>query len=135
MGIPPFLRRLPRLAAIATDSKTPGMIRATAIDLLSRLASPVGAKVVQRSVADKDPLVRYAAARSLDVIAPDHRLKVGAPLLTDSVRGVRIEAAVRLAGASGGPTEPLSRAITEYEETQRQAADRPSALAVAGVGG
>jgi Flp pilus assembly protein TadD len=68
----------------------------------------------------------------------DLRLRVGRTLLADDVRGIRIDAASRLAdfpreGLSAEDAAAIDRGVAEYVEAQRSNADRAEAHANLGV--
>ena len=118
-----------QLRAIATDAGDPAIARATA---LVELSAPLGLAALDAMAAglrDPSPLVRLAALQSLSGAPPDARLRLAAPLLADSLRAIRIEAANLLAGV---PADQLSveqrtaleRAAQEYVASQRYNADR-----------
>jgi tetratricopeptide (TPR) repeat protein len=121
----------PALAALATDAARPAIVRATALELLA--AHPKEAeKVVGRAGRDPDPLVRRAAATALAGFSPEARIGVGAALLADPVRSVRIEAARVLAVAPPGAFAPGERrrfetALAEYVQAEGVMADTPAA--------
>ena len=100
-------------AKVASDPGVPAIARATA---LSRMRSGPE-NVIESGLRDPDPLVRLGA---LLAIEPEARLRLAAPLLSDPVRGVRIEAARILAGSG---VENLA----EYQAVQEANADRPEA--------
>jgi hypothetical protein len=87
------------LAGFVTDSRNPGIRRATAASLL-----PPGA-ALERALADPDPLVRHGALDAAQALEPGARVTLVAPLLRDPIRTVRIEAAGALADA---PKETMS---------------------------
>jgi len=127
-------RGLPRaekaLAALITDSAEPGIARATALSLLPEYLTPSSVPAVQTALGDSDALVRREAVRALEPLPPQERLRLAAPLLTDSIRSVRIEAARLLAGTSPdllreGQKTALDRAIPELIASEMAAAERP----------
>ncbi len=120
------------LEPVVGDSALPAIVRATALTLLPRVAGPGFMPLVQRALADGDPLVRNAALRVLEIVNPQMRLQLAFPLLGDAVRGVRIEAAGVLATVPGGLMNATQRAardeaLEEYRQTQRVNADRHEA--------
>jgi tetratricopeptide (TPR) repeat protein len=119
-----------RLAALAGDAAQSGIVRATALASLRDVATPASLMTLRRAVSDSDPLVRRTAAAFLERLEPAQRLAVGAPLLTDQVRDVRIEAGFTLAPVPRHALTPaqalqLDKAIGEYEAVQRVNAERP----------
>jgi len=81
---------------------------------------------------DRNALVRLGALQSMQGAAPNERAPLIAPLLSDPLRVLRIEAASLLAAT---PVDQLrtedrdtfERASKEYVESQRYNADRPEA--------
>jgi tetratricopeptide (TPR) repeat protein len=128
-----------RLLGVVEDPDQPAIVRATALDLLSRHASPEQAKRAARILDDPSPLVRSAAlATQRSRPAPD-RLREVAPLLSDPVRSVRIEAARQLLDIRNVryPQDLLRdyrSAMQEYQKTLIAKADFPEVQqAIAGV--
>lgn len=117
------------LAAIAGDPTQPAIVRASS---LSRLAGRQGRPVLEAALPalrDVDPLVRYSALSALDGIPPREWATQAAPLLEDSVRVVRGQAAWLFApfstGLSGEQRLTFERASEEFIASQRYLADRP----------
>jgi predicted CXXCH cytochrome family protein len=121
-----------QLRAIAADSSHPAIARATALAQLNASLSQAAFDTVGAALRDRSSLVRFAALQSLTGALPDARLRLAAPLLSDPLRAVRIEAASLLAAV---PAEQLSaeqrtafaRASAEYVASQRYNADRADA--------
>ena len=81
---------------------------------------------------DPNPVVRLGALQSLANAPLNARVSLAAPLLSDPVKAVRIEAASVLAAIPAGQLTPeqqaaFERASAEYVETQRYNADRAEA--------
>jgi Tfp pilus assembly protein PilF len=110
-------RWLPRageqLMAAADNSAFPGIVRATAVSLLEGFLNPLAATVLDRTVRDPDPLVRRATAHALRGLEPKARVPLGAPLLADPVRAVRLEAASALVGLPQNLFDPSTRTALE----------------------
>ncbi|MEZ5557763.1 MAG: multiheme c-type cytochrome [Pseudomonadales bacterium] len=124
------------LAAIGADAGQPPIVRASALERLAR-AAPVDPELVRLAVRDPAPLLRLAAVRAAEGLAPAVRPRLLGPLLSDARLAVRIEAARALAPARSILPAELSpawqRASAEYVETLRYNADRPeSVVALAG---
>jgi tetratricopeptide (TPR) repeat protein len=120
----------PALAALATDKNAAGIVRATALHLLSRQPDPTTLRAIRSALADPDPLVRLGAAEAVEPIPPGLRLTLAQPLLRDPVRGVRIEAARVLADVpadlwSPGDRIALADALDEHKAAQEIHLDRP----------
>jgi len=117
------------LNAVLLNAGLPGIVRATAIAELTGPFSEADAEALQDSLADPDPLVRLAAVSGALQLPPETRIQLIAPLLTDPVRSVRIEAA-RVA-APMRDYLPMSSGFTvaadEYREAQAAIASRPEA--------
>ncbi|MCG5502196.1 cytochrome c3 family protein, partial [Ectothiorhodospira lacustris] len=109
-----------------------GIARATALTLLSHPLSSEDYNVLGASLADPDPLLRIAAQRVLRRLPVESRVRFGTAGLTDSVRAVRIEAAVTFAGLRDLLTEEdagsFDRAADEHLAAYTYIANRPEAL-------
>lgn len=120
------------MKAIA-DAKLPGIVRASAVSLLERVLSQRAGGTVEQALRDLDPLVRRAAVALLPAWEPRERWRLGAPLLQDPMRTVRLGAVDALAEAS--VAVPLStseravfdQAVAEYRGVQAFNADRAEA--------
>ena len=120
------------LARLVADAGSSGIVRATAMDLLADFRSRELLPAVELALHDPEPLLRAAAAGAGASIEPAQRVTLISPLLSDSVRAVRVEAAHSLVSA---PAELLDRAqssalegaLSEYEAAQWVNADRPEA--------
>ena len=74
-------------------ARNPPIVRATALTLLSRYAGAGTIGAIDSAAQDPDPLVRRAAADSLNAIGDGvARARIGGRLLADPVRVVRVEA-------------------------------------------
>jgi hypothetical protein len=119
----------PALAALIEDGKQPGIVRATAADLAAGAGAPL-IPTLSAALADADPLVRDAAVQSLADVDPATRARLLAPLASDPVRTVRIDAGRALAGEPAKHLDPASagqaaKALVEWKASQRADADRP----------
>ena len=123
------------LAAIADDVSQPPIVRASAVERLAVLGT-ADTGVVQRAARDAQPLVRLAAIRLAEALPPPEQARSLAPLLSDPLRALRIEAARVLAGAQDALTAEQraawQHAADEYLATLRYTADRPEARAALG---
>jgi tetratricopeptide (TPR) repeat protein len=122
----------PDLARLAGDTAQAGIVRATALFELGPYLSGNSLPAVRQGLADPDPLVRLGAVEALGETEPGARLPLLYPLLEDSVRGVRAQAARALAplAAQGLPMDQraaIERGLEEYAATQKVNADRPDA--------
>ncbi|HEY6293939.1 MAG TPA: tetratricopeptide repeat protein [Terriglobia bacterium] len=126
-GLPSAERALTTLIA---DPAGPGIARATALTLLPQYLTPAAIPAVQAALGDSDALVRSAALSALEPLAPQGRVRLAAPLLTDSIRAVRIQAALLLAGTSPdllqeGQKADLGHAVSELIASEMASAERP----------
>jgi predicted CXXCH cytochrome family protein len=125
------------LAAVAGDGGAPAFARAGALSELGPHLSPSIASLMRTGLADPDPMVRIGA---LDMLEGGPGLRLWpfvSPLLSDSVRGVRIRAASLLATVPSASQPPADRerfdlAAAEFVAAQRLNADRPEARATLG---
>jgi len=124
----------PELAAVAREPSQPGIVRASALARMPRDLgrSPSAVDAVRQGLADADPLVRRAAVAALESLGLEQRAALGAALLSDPSRLVRIEAARVLAPIRPETLEPSSRAAyarasEEFVAAQRTNDDRPEA--------
>jgi tetratricopeptide (TPR) repeat protein len=116
----------PRLLEVINNVDNPGIARATALSILSAPVSQADADTIRSSLQSTDPLIRIAALRAVYLLPGEFRLPLVAELLSDPVRGVRIEAASVLA--------PVHQELpVETQSAYRAAADeyRGAQLAVA----
>ena len=80
------------LSAIA-DTGFPGIARGTLLTLLRPPYSEPVARAIQAALGSSDSFVRIGALRALPGLQPELQIEWAAPLLSDRVRAVRIEAA------------------------------------------
>lgn len=109
----------------------PGIARATALALLRPPYSDLVGAGIRRSLANPDSLIRVAALNALSGASPESVVALGALLLTDPVRGVRIEAARIIspfqASLPGQHLPAFQRATEERIAAQLAIAERPEA--------
>jgi len=123
------------LLKLLDAAATPAVARATAVSEAQRLPSRSVESATLRALGDPDPLTRVAALRGLSPSAPrETRWLRAAPLLSDPIRAVRLEAAAVLADQPPDALAPedrtrLEAAFAEYEASQRLNADRPEGRA------
>ena len=122
---------VPQLDRLVSDSEMPAIVRATALDLLGAYgAAAVPAST--RALVDADPAVRRAAVTGLESVPAGQRLALVAPLLSDPVQAVRIEAARVLSSIPFGDLNPAVRpkfeaALAEFLAAQSVSLDMPGA--------
>jgi tetratricopeptide (TPR) repeat protein len=111
------------LRRVAFDDEYPAIVRATAVDLLGG--------DLERAAEDESHWVRRAAGERLDTLAPGDRWRIGAPLLDDPVRTVRLAAVVSLADVPTDVRTPdngaFARVEAEFRASQAFNADRDDA--------
>jgi Tfp pilus assembly protein PilF len=121
-----------QLRAIAGDSTQPPIVRATAFAETDITFGRATRELFATGASDSNELVRLGVLESLVNAPLDARVPLAAPLLSDPVRVVRLEAASVLAPV---PAEQLSaesrtafeRAANEYVASLRYNADRADA--------
>ena len=118
------------LGAIATDEAQPAIVRASAVLRTAATPEPPPLPAVQTGLQHPHPSVRRAALEALGVLPRQVQVALGAPLLEDLVRGVRIGAAWQLASVASAFTGSadgvaFARAADEFIAAQRLVADRP----------
>src|SRR5262245_1963443 len=125
------------LRKIAADRNVPALARASALTELRPYASASksNANLVRAGLSDPDPMVRIGALAMLEDMPGNQLWPIVAPLLSDSNRGVRINAAMLLASVHTQPSgdrERFERAAAEFVAAQRLNADRPEARSTLG---
>jgi tetratricopeptide (TPR) repeat protein len=118
------------LTGVARDADQPAIARATALQRLGDLSTADAVGAARDAARDDDPLVRRAAVGVLGRADPALRIELLAPLLDDTVRVVRMEAARALAGAprdrlTDAQRAALGRGLAEYVAGEQFNADRP----------
>jgi tetratricopeptide (TPR) repeat protein len=122
----------PKLLSLLADPETPAIVRASAVSLMPAYLTPASLGSVEAALDDDDPLVRRAALTVLEAVDIETRLRLGSPLLDDSVLTVRMQAAQVLASVPDselqfGQRSLLRSALNNYEQAQRFNADRAEA--------
>ena len=125
-------RSLPSLLAVAEDGALPGVVRATAATLATPYMRADMLPAAQKLLRNPEPSVRIAALGMLEGFDAAARVQAAAPLLSDPVRGVRVEAARLIATEPDDQLpatqrEARARALKEYVESLQQDLDWPSA--------
>jgi tetratricopeptide (TPR) repeat protein/nitrate/TMAO reductase-like tetraheme cytochrome c subunit len=117
------------LSEVAGDTTQPPIARATALAELT--ASDRDAiNALSRGLYDPSPLVRLGALQGLTLAEPSQRSLLSTPLLSDSMRVVRIAATQLQAGAAFASSEQqaaFERASREFVAAQQYDADRADA--------
>jgi predicted CXXCH cytochrome family protein len=118
----------PQLARLATDPERPVMIRATAASLLERFGGAPSREALEVLTRDSEPLVRLGAAVALGGLQPADRWRLGAPLLTDTHRAVRLQSFEGLLPALNPdhqPPDAFRTVMAEYLQAQALQAEHP----------
>lgn len=89
---------IPGLIDLAIDKMQPAIARSTAIMYLGETVDQNAFQAITSLLNDGDPLVRYTSARSIEVLPPQNKAQLLAPLLVDDIRSVRISALGSLVG-------------------------------------
>lgn len=119
------------LRNVAADPEEPGIVRATALVLAGAQPSRATLDALRKAAGDPDPMVRLGAVAGLAGMPPQARPGVALPLLEDSIRAVRLEAArvlspVPAAGLTESQRRLLRAASDEYEAALAVHADDPA---------
>jgi len=123
---------LPSLLAIADDSTMPPIVRATAATLAQPYLRADSLPAVQKLLVNFDPKVRVAALGMIERFESSARIGAAGPLLSDPIRGVRVEAARVLADVNDDQLTVEQRAAREkatqeYITSLQEDADWPTA--------
>lgn len=119
------------IAGLVTDAARPAIRRGTAASLLDP-RRPDSRAALERALADREPLVRLGALEAAAALEPSERLRLVAPLLSDRIRTIRIQAASVLTSVPPGGMTASERAafeaaLAEYVESQHVDDDRAEA--------
>ncbi len=126
------------LVDLVKNAERPPMVRATALHLLRGYPSPTTLEVIKSALNETNPLIRLQAVEATEMVDTQQRWPLLNPLLQDSVRAVRVQAAQALSGISGEQIsakekELLTRVLEEYKQTQYINADHETAHLNLGV--
>ncbi len=119
-----------QLDRLILDQSQPAIVRASALSLLGPYVGPASELATKSAIGDASPLVRSATPRALPASAPAPAVRALAPLLSDPVRAVRIEAARAMTGTDLLALTPpqqtaLVKATTELVAAEMVDAERP----------
>ncbi|MDF1574923.1 MAG: tetratricopeptide repeat protein [Bacteroidales bacterium] len=120
-----------KLLRLGADQDQAPMIRANAISLLSGYPDAATVTLLQQTIVDPDPLIRYATMTVVEFAEPELIRDLAVPRLTDSVKLVRLMAANALAGVArnlipGEALAQLNSALEEYNASLMINADHPT---------
>lgn len=113
----------PALIALA-EWQGPGIVRATALEMIPPLPAGPELERLAKLVADPDPLVRAALPGVFQGLPPDQRLAVIRPLLTDPVATVRAAAGKALLDLLT-PDPDVAAALEVWQGGLRNRLDMP----------
>jgi predicted CXXCH cytochrome family protein len=121
-----------QLDQLILDKSQPAIARASGLLLLAPYASKASEPALKSAIADPDPLVRMAVPRALPPSIPRPIVEAILPLLNDTTRVVRVEAARALDGIDPQTMTPEQRgaftvAYQELIAAELVDADRPEA--------
>lgn len=126
-----------RLREIASQKDQPAIARASAVARLDPNRGPNNLQAIAAATRDGSPLVRLGALQALAQAPSQAQVQYAMPLLSDTYRAVRIEAANMLAGQLDDATPSQRRAFdaasAEFAASQRYNGDRPDARASLGA--
>ncbi|MGB6976742.1 MAG: tetratricopeptide repeat protein [Gammaproteobacteria bacterium] len=121
-----------RLINLAKDKRQANIVRATALYLLQNYYSAASIQAMIDLSHDQDELVRMYAVGGLEPLSPEQKISVLTPLLTDSIRAVRIKTAVLYASIpqnllNSAQQAAFNHALAEYKNSQHALLDTPEA--------
>jgi predicted CXXCH cytochrome family protein len=119
------------LIRLGGDQNTAPMVRATAIALLEGYPSSPTTELLRKTVADPDPLIRYATLTVVEYSDPELITELAVPRLTDTVKLVRLMAANAMTAVPKNMVPAtiagqLNAALEEYNASLMINADHPS---------
>jgi predicted CXXCH cytochrome family protein len=119
------------LIRLGGDPEVAPMVRATAISLLGGYPDQNTAALLQRTVTDPDPLIRYATLTVVQFAEPEFIRDLAVPRLNDTVKLVRLMAANSLTAVPRnlipqGSVGRLNETLEEYSASLMINADHPS---------
>jgi len=116
------------LIRLANDHLYPVIVRATALSLLAAYPGENTDEAIELALTDNEALIRRTAISSVQLNDQRKLAKLIGPMLYDPVKGVRIEAASRLAGdlkkhLNTDQQQVFKAVIKEFETAMRYSAD------------
>lgn len=130
-------RQINALVGVAEEASLPGIVRASALDLLKPVSGPVIADRLAPLISDPDPLVRVAAIGVQRGASPQDRVIRIVPALADPLKAVRIAAAREMVDAPIARmpkkiTADFNQAMSEWHGAMQAKRDFPEAHLVIG---
>lgn len=122
---------IPGLVEMVGDTSQPEIVQATAVEIMGNVPTPETNRKVIEALQNDNPLIRYSAVNAMGRFSVEDRLRHLAPLLRDSVRAVRTQAAYQLADINeslfpGEEKTAFQQAKQEFEGVLNVQADFPS---------
>ena len=119
-----------QLQELVADLSQPDIARATALAELASYPTEKSYQLIKGQLDDKNPMIRLAALESLSTFDQRIQVRLAFPMIYDSVRSVRMEAARILAAVPAGrlsdkDKKQLRLAKDEYLQSQHYNAERP----------
>jgi tetratricopeptide (TPR) repeat protein len=116
------------LILLAEDPLYPAIVRATALHALQAFPGPQAFGVVQRALADDEPLLRVTAVEVVAADGPEQMVELLAPLLFDPVRVVRLRTAARLNAVgreyfTHDQRQTLTKELDDFIDTMKASLD------------
>jgi predicted CXXCH cytochrome family protein len=116
------------LVRLVDDRLQPAIVRATALSLLGRYPGEASGTALRAALLSDEPLLRHVAASGLKLADPRERASLLAPLLSDPVKAVRLDAVAAVAGVPRELLKPYQRdafdaARKEYEQAMAYSLD------------
>jgi tetratricopeptide (TPR) repeat protein len=116
------------LIRLAGDPLYPVIVRATAVSLLTAYPGEDTSQVMKLALMDDEALIRRTAVERIAPTNQKEKTELIAPLLYDSVKAVRIEAARRLAEEPSRHLDPdrekvFKAVLKEFEASMEYSAD------------
>jgi tetratricopeptide (TPR) repeat protein len=123
-------KAIPNLVLYADNELLPLMVRATAVSLLDNFDDSLSRKAIEKALSDPASLVRHSAINSYRPEDVKSFEKIITPLLNDPVRGIRVEAAIRLSEVPETQlSDPVKKArkaaLEEYRNVNLYVSDFP----------
>jgi tetratricopeptide (TPR) repeat protein len=121
---------IPDLILYAENELFPLMVRSTAVALLANYEDSLSRKAIEKALSDPESLVRHSAINGFQPENIKSFEKLLTPLLNDPVRGIRIEAAIRLSVVPENQlSDPVKKArkaaLEEYVKVNQYTSDFP----------
>ena len=125
------LSAIPGLIAMVGDTSQPDIAQATAVEILGDVPAQETNQKVIEALQNSNSLIRYSAVNAMGRFSLEDRLRYLTPLLRDSVRAVRTQAAYQLADIDealfqGDERKAFQQAKKEFENVLKVQADFPA---------